>query len=254
MLKTFEKIPVFIIVRDQVSYAKQCLESFVLNDCRLDFYLVDHGSTYKKCVEWLDWMERAQYDSINVLRRGENAHPRSLWEWQTFKDVVGDRQYVVTDCDVIIDPTTPTDWIEYLQDILFAYPEYHKVGLGLRIDNLPQHYEYRAKVLQWEAQWWEKCIAGSLSTTTANLYDAAVDTTLALYRPLTEVPSFTLNPAIRTGSPYIAQHLPWYEDSLNLSEEQIYYRDYAATGISHWLDPHNYARLQDETSSEEKLG
>lgn len=253
-MKTSDRISVFIIVRDQVSYAKQCLDSMLHPSGIFDFYLVDHGSTYKECVQWLDWMERAHFDSINVLRREGNAHPRSLWEWQTFKDVVGENQYIVTDCDVIVDHTTPTDWIEYLQDILFTYPQYHKAALGLRIDNLPQHYEYRAKVLQWEAQWWEKCIAGSLSNTTANLYDAAVDTTLALYRPLTEVPSFSLTPAIRTGSPYVARHLPWYEDSLNLSEEQIYYRDYAATGISHWLDPDKYVRLSGQMSSEEKLG
>ena len=40
--------------------------------------------------------------------------------------------------------------------------------------------------------------------------------------------------ALRTGLPYVARHVPWYQDPANLTEDDIYYRDHADATISNW--------------------
>jgi hypothetical protein len=68
------------------------------------------------------------------------------------------------------------------------------------------------------------------------VYEATVDTTLALYRPLAGQPEFT-PVGMRTGHPYVADHVAWYEDLLNLEPELAHYHDRAESGVSYWTTP-----------------
>lgn len=208
-------IVALVIMRDRVTYAKQCVEA--LTHAGLDVHIVDHGTTWEPALEWLSNC------GLPVHRRGDQ-HPRSLWEWELLEPIVGDNRYIVTDCDVL--PTCPPNWLEMMGMMLDVFPNRVKVGLGLLLDDLPAHYEYREQVHQWEAAY-------------QNFF-SDVDTTLAMYRPLGDQPEFALGPSIRMGLPYVARHLPWYEDSANESEELRYYREHALLGASHWLDPERY--------------
>jgi hypothetical protein len=121
---------------------------------------------------------------------------------------------------------------------LDRYPAIRKVGLGLRTDDLPDHFQHADMVRTWEAQYQAVADGGRLSTMTTD-HDAViadVDTTLAMYR---HFETFTLGPSIRLRPPYVARHLPWYEDTLNLDIEQQYYRNHAMYG--HWRSPTTYA-------------
>ena len=68
------------------------------------------------------------------------------------------------------------------------------------------------------------------------MFDAIIDTTLALYRPLSETPAFTVQ-AVRTGPPYLADHLAWYEDLEDPLPELRHYHEHAEPGISYWTLP-----------------
>lgn len=209
----------FVIFRDRVTYAKACVRA--LEYAGLDVWVVDQGSTYPPAVEWLNEREAV---GDPVLYRG-GGHPRDLWEWESFRGVTGqDERYVVTDADCV--PDAPPDWLEHLNELLGAHPEYPKIGLGLRTDDLPDHYTRKAQVIDWEAKFW----ANPLPDGT---YAADVDTTLALYRSLSEQVQFSFR-ALRTGYPYVARHLAWYEDYDNLTPEQRYYHEHAEPGISYW--------------------
>lgn len=142
---------------------------------------------------------------------------------------------MVTDPDVVPDDDCPNDWVSYLGRLLDVRPGWVKAGLGLRVDDLPEHYEHAAQVKTWEQQWWEWEISDQV-------YNASVDTTLALYRSLDENPRFALNPSLRTGKPYVARHLTWYENSATPTEEDRYYRAHATPLVSHWADPGAYLR------------
>lgn len=200
----------FIIFRDRVTYAKQCLTR--LKDAGLDPYVVDHASTWPAAMLWLDELEQ---QGTRVLRRGSNAYPWQLWAWDPFREIMwGDENpYLVTDPDVVPADSCPADWLSRLEDVL-ARSGHAKVGLGLRLDLVPE--ERRDEVTAAESGFW-------VDEWEPGVFSANVDTTLALYRPYTEYPLFSLGPSLRLGFPYVADHLGWYETEPLNAELEYYY-------------------------------
>ena len=209
----------FIICRDRVTYAHLCLTA--MTEAGLDPVLVDQGSTWPLANDYLKAMETA---GVKVLRR-QGGHPRSLWYWEPFRQACGTGRYVVTDCDVVPSDDCPLDWPHRFSDLLDSHPEFPKVGMGLRLDRIPDTYQRKDHVLKWERKFWETPLEDGV-------YQAPVDTTLAMYRQLGEF-DISLS-AIRTGHPYVADHLAWYEDYTELDEELRWYHEHAEPGISYW--------------------
>jgi len=219
----------FVIMRDRVTYAHLCVTA--LTDAGLDPVIIDHGSTWPLALDWLAAMETA---GIPVIRRGPGHHPRSVWDDSRFRELCGQAdRYLVTDCDVIPADTCPLDWLARLGGVLDACPGFHKAGLGLRADNIPRHYPHRDRVIAWESTYWSRPIA-------PGVFAAPVDTTLALYRPLGESPRFTMD-AVRTGPPYMADHLAWFENPADGDPEIAWYHDHAEPGMSFWTTEANSA-------------
>jgi hypothetical protein len=214
-------VKAFIIMRDRASYAQLCLTA--LARAGLEPVVVDQGSTWPGALEWLDVIEQGG-DAL-VLRKG-NGHPRDLWGYEPFRELCGDDYYMVTDPDVVPSDDCPLDWPARLRDLLDRYPGYRKAGLGLRIDLIPETYQWRDKVISWEQQFWQCPIE-------PGVFARGIDTTLALYRPLAEG-GFVIDGALRTGYPYVADHLSWYEDLDHLTPEIDWYATHAEPGISHW--------------------
>lgn len=100
-----------------------------------------------------------------------------------------------------------------------------KVGFSLPTNDLPDFYANKAEVQEWEKRHQVEGIERLA-------FSAPVDTTFALYKPNTFGPAGVL-PAFRTKFPYSARHLPWYENTQLLNEEQLYYYRNARTS-SHW--------------------
>lgn len=213
----------FIIFRDRVTYAHLCLTA--LTEAGLEPVVIDHGSTWSAALVWLEHLEAA---GVPVLRRGGGHRPQSMWEWELFREACGGGRYIVTDPDVVPSQDCPGDWPARLSALLDRFPK-PKAGLGLRLDRIPLHYQRRDHVLSWERQFWQRPLADGV-------YDADIDTTLALYRPLGEVPGFSQS-AVRTGPPYVADHLAWYEDLERLASDLRYYHEHADPGISYWTVP-----------------
>lgn len=212
----------FIISRDRAVYAQLCLTALL--EAGLETVVVDHGSTWPEALAWLDTLE--QGGITTVLRKG-GGHPRDLWGWAPFRELCGETErYIVTDPDVVPSPDCPLDWPARLGDLLDRYPGYRKAGLGLRTDLIPETYQWRNKVLSWEPRFWEFPVEDGV-------YAGGIDTTLALYRPLAEC-GFVIDGCLRTGHPYVADHLSWYEDLEHLSPEIEWYATHAEPGISHW--------------------
>lgn len=210
----------FVIFRDRVTYGRPCVAA--LQAAGLDVIIADHGTTWPEAV---DWLHDLQGQGVTVVRSG-GGHPRDLWNRDLFRALCGNDRYVVTDPDVIPSDDCPTDWLQHLEAILDEHPGCRKAGLGLRLDRIPDHYPRRSQVLEWEQQFWAHPVAD-------DLYDAQIDTTLALHAPLAagEGHSFT---ALRTGAPYLADHLAWYEDHDNLPGDLKHYHEHAEAGITFW--------------------
>lgn len=220
------KTPCIVITRDRASLARPCLASLERFVDEIDIHVVDHGSTYPAMLDLLDGCPHP------VHRAGDNS-PRALWDSPELERIVGrDRTYLVTDPDLVFDAGCPSDWLNALK---IEYVEQSrgteiKVGMGLRIDDIPLNTAMGREVLAWESGFWQT------RTRSERSFHAPVDTTMALYPPLVKQPSFQLAPAVRLDAPYLMRHLPWYGYEEEQPEETAYYREHAIVGSSHWIN------------------
>lgn len=207
----------FIICRDRVTHLKQ-LVSWLERAGQEDITLIDNDSSYPPLLEY--------YESTphKVVRVGGNAGHMVLWKKP---GLVGDpyKPFLLSDPDVVPTEDCPLDAINYLEEVLKKYPHLTKAGLGLKLDDLPDHYHRKREVLKWEDQFWAD------KKPDAPLYYGEIDTTFAIYPKLGQ---YSTRNAIRTGYPYLARHMPWYADSANPTEEELYYRSRFDSKINNW--------------------
>lgn len=207
-------IPVVIMCRDLVT-PLQDLMAWLDAEGMSNVILVDNQSTYPPLLEYLATAP------ATVLYLGENRGHHSAWDPRV-RTLVGSGPYIVTDPDVV-----PLDEahgaITRFVDLLNRYPAVRKVGFGLLIDDLPEQFAYRDDVIAWERGMWERELE-------PGVFGATIDTTFALYRG--DVLRPTISPAMRTGFPYVARHVPWYYDTSQPTEEWTYYVDHARREIS----------------------
>ncbi len=208
--------PCIVITRDRVSCTQLCVESLEQNP-DIEIHLVDHNSTYPLMLDYL-------LESRHPVYFCEDKTAQSLWDWPHLQEIVGDQPYLVTDPDITLSPSCPDDWLCRLSDELWN-GGWAKVGLGITLDDLPDT-DLAAKVKDWETPFWMTPSRSGMA------YKAPVDTTLALYRPLTERPQFALVPAARLAPPYLIRHLPWYREFDQVEME--HYRSRLLPGSTHW--------------------
>jgi hypothetical protein len=212
-----EQFPVIITVRDRLQPLRQLVE-WLQAAGQKELYLLDNASTYPPLLEWLDQSQHT------VVRSKQNLGHRAPWLVGLAPRLGHERCFVVSDPDVVPIEDCPLDAVHYFRSLFDELPAADKVGFGLRIDDLPDHYAHKAQVIAWEQQFWQEEIL-------PNVYRAAIDTTFALYRPGRG--HWYLN-GLRTSHPYLARHTSWYVDSANLSDEERYYREHADPLTSNW--------------------
>lgn len=213
-----EQYPVFIPVRDRVTPLRRLVD-WLERAGQEQIWLIDNASTYEPL---LDELARSPH---HVVRLEHNLGHRSPWLSGTVQRHAHRRWFVVSDPDVVPDEGCPLDALDHLRAAIERHHGYHKAGLGLRIDDLPAHYPLAEQVRSWEARFWEHELE-------PGVYHANVDTTFAMYAPLDV--RHRDDHSLRTGSPYVARHLPWYADPSALSDEDRYYRQHADPTMSNW--------------------
>ncbi len=218
----FHSIPIFILSFNQVTYLKK-LVGWLSTAGYRNVCIVDSHSTYQPLLQYYNELEAQT--SVKLVRRAENTGRLALWEEGLLERYRVTGPFVYTDSDVVPDESCPTDVVGYLAALLREDSRVCKAGLGLRIDNLPKSYKFHREVFDWERQFWRSPVA-------RGLFLGGIDTTFALYRPGSQ---FAMQPALRTGWPYLARHEPWYADTAHPTEEQ---KSYAAaiepTVRGHW--------------------
>jgi hypothetical protein len=226
-------IPVFVIVRDRLEHLKATVEQLE-KAVGIDIVLVDNQSTYEPTVEWL------KGSSHKVVFLNANVGHHSPWQAGL---VPSNSFYGVTDPDIRLVKECPADWPAFLVDVLETFPDRVKAGVSLKLSNIPDKYFLKSVVVQHESQFYNRVLG---SCKNVPIYDAGVDTTLAIYRKkdLTPDDLKDLNrfvwPSVRAGWPYTAEHLAWYVDSNNLSEEEIFYRSNADKVVASWAYSKEY--------------
>ncbi|WP_414617741.1 hypothetical protein [Dyadobacter sp. 32] len=213
-----KNIPIIINNRNRLTFLKALIGFLEAADYK-NIIIIDNDSSYEPLLQF--------YSSCpyRIIRLDQNMGYNAL-EKIALYDEVKSSYYVYTDSDVVPDTGCPLDFLEYFYTILQKHPLVQKVGFSLRIDNLPDHYRDKDKVIKWESQFY-------LTEISKDIYSASIDTTFALHRPLSYISKKGIFSMIRTAAPYTAWHMPWYNDSNNLSDEEKYYINSVEIG-THW--------------------
>lgn len=211
------QFPVIVNVRDRLSPLRD-LVTWLERVGQNEIVLCDNDSTYEPLLDYLAATPH------RVVRLGTNLGHRAPWLSGLVTELGLDRPFVVTDPDVVPSAECPDDALEVFHDVLSRYPDVDKVGFSLRLDDLPRHYAHRDAVIRWEDQFWR-------DRHPSGFWRAAIDTTLAVYRAGEHHQN---DRALRSPSPYLARHMPWYQDSANPDDEQRYYAEHADSLIINW--------------------
>ena len=207
-IKSAKAIPIIINNFNRIFSLKKLIEGLERTGYT-NIYIIDNNSTYQPLLEYY---KKCRY-KIFLLK--ENVGYKALWKTDISKLFCND-YYIYTDSDLALVDACPDDFIDYLFLKLKQYKFAPKIGLSLRLDNIPAFYNNKKQVIEWETKYY----------TNANpegLFRAPIDTTFALYRPRVGLSRSRFVESYRTPFPYQAEHLPWYNDSEHLNKEDKYY-------------------------------
>jgi len=213
-------LPVFVIAYNRLAYLKRLLSWFEAAGLE-NINIIDNASTYPPLLDYL----RASRHVVHRMPR--NFGHLVLWASGWFDTITSKQSFLLSDCDILPVDDCPSDVIDYLFEVLERYPHFTKVGLSLKIDDLPDCYPLKSRVLEWERPFWKH-------TLEPGLYEAPIDTTFAVYRPGIPPSDPRWWRSIRTAPPYAARHLTWYVDTSMPSEEDIFYQKNVTEMSSHW--------------------
>jgi len=221
------KIPVIIINFNQYFYLEK-LVNFLLERNIQNIVIIDNNSTYEPLLQYYQQLP----PSIIVERMNENYGHMVFFEKEELLHKYGKGFFVVTDADIIPNDKLPQNFMKVLLDILRnEVANVNKVGFALKIDDIPDHYFFKKKVIKWEEQFWNNKFNHRYES-----YYAKIDTTFALYKP--GYPKLFNHihflEGIRVAGNFTAKHGGWYLNEEKLTDEQIFYRK-TATDSSSWL-------------------
>lgn len=227
--------PIFINSRDRVDPLKIQLDWLNKTGFK-KIAIIDNDSTYSELIDLFDTT------NSQVIALGRNGMHRAPWESFGVRFMSEGKPYIVTDPDILPAESTAKSTITKLYTTLKEYPAYNKAGVALKIDDIPEHYQMKSSVIDWESRFWNDSIKLE-----DDIYAADVDTTFALYKPNTW---WFLSPSVRVAGKYAMQHEPWYQDLENPTNDMMYYRARASNEVSTWtkgkLPKHHLRALKKE--------
>ena len=211
----WQNYPVIINNFNRLEFLKQQI-NWLEKAGMKNIYIIDNKSNFPPLLKFY---KKTKY---TVFKLNQNVGHLALWKTHIYK-WFKNTYYIYTDPDIIPVEECPLNAVEYFKSILDKYPEIGKVGFALKIDDLPDYFPLKQKVIEWESKFWEETIE-------KDIYKALIDTTFALYRPNIKG-DHTLT-ALRTGGNYTARHLPWYINYKYLSLEEKYHSQHASNASS----------------------
>jgi hypothetical protein len=197
--------PVIINNRNRLTTLKQLLSWLKGLDVRV--IILDNKSTYPPLLEFY----KSYHDATIVYLK--NLGHTALYSWGEYIHFQ-ERYFIYTDSDVVPKPDCPRDVIEYLISAKKKYYSFNKIGLGIEIHDIPDHYAFKVDVVNHESQFWKQ--------KKDNFFVADTDTTFAIYDNQ-NTNEHCISNCLRTNYPYIIRHMPWYTNSNSLDEEEKYY-------------------------------
>ena len=222
----FSEIKVVINNRNRLTTTKGLVDKLLLTCPDEQIIIIDNGSTYEPLLQWYDTIK----NFIDIRFHGNEGH---LALWATKLDKELGEYFVYTDSDIILPDSFPTNWKEIMFNLLQKYPEYKKVALGIRVDDIPLHYRYINQVLRNESYWW-------LHQIDYNVYQADTDTTFFMIKNFGD----NCYKSLRICTPeMMCKHHGWYLDLDDLDDEEKYYLEHLENKTTQYSKQHKNPEL-----------
>jgi len=212
-----KNIPIVILNKDRLPPLIDLVNSLQKRNYN-NIIIIDNESTYEPLLEWytqtnvevfMNNVPETLFDNSTLYRLVEMKHPR-------FADITKGH-YIYTDSDVVPIDENPENFIQDMIDVCDEF-QVRKVGLGIKIDDLPQNNSWQTKTaIEIESKFLQKKIAHEKF----ELYYAPVDTSFAVYAPYS--PALWSDDCIRMGGNHMARHYPFYYDINNLPMDELHY-------------------------------
>lgn len=226
--------PIFIITCDRLQILDKAIQSYHTIGSDIEIVIHDNGTTFP---ETLDYLQEIEKYGVTVYWKGKKNCASDLNDLQEtindFRKKKSFENYVVTDCDIELHNIKP-DILEFYSSVLNQYKNASVVGPMLEINDIPNHYPLKHRVVRSHSQkFWDKPQFGiEYKGKKIRAINACIDTTFGMYRA--GFPFARLQLGIRTLAPYSALHLDWYIDPNNVSPDQQYYAHHCSPRISTW--------------------
>lgn len=201
-----ENIKVVINNRNRFTTTKGLVDRLLLTNPMENIIIIDNGSTYEPLLNWYDSIK-----SVVDIRYHSNEGHLAVWATELYKEL--GEYFVYTDSDIILPDNLPTNWKEVMLNLLYKYPDYKKIGLGIRIDDIPDHYRFRNQVLRNEGRWWIYPIE-------EDVYIADTDTTFFMIKNFGDNCYLSLRVCTQD---MMCRHHGWYLNLNDLDDEEIFY-------------------------------
>lgn len=226
-LRNKTRIPIIIISYNQLEYLQKLVD-FFLKRGFTNIVIIDNCSTYQPLLEYLDKIK----NQVHVERQTTNKGYRVFFESPELIRKYAKGYYILTDPDIIPNPDLPNDFLnDLISKLEQNFNKVCKVGFALDLKNIPDTYPQKDKVIKWESKYWVAQIE-------KDIFLADIDTTFALYKP--QYPLHFRNvdfyKALRFGGSYTCEHMGWFVDPQNYSDEQRYYHHNAGNSSSWKMD------------------
>lgn len=214
-------IPLIIPTFNQFTYTKNLINWWRFYYPENPIFIVDNNSTYPPMIKFLDDCDSGPMWIGDVYRNKENnfipnlksavEHILKTWNYE---------YYVISDPDITPHPNTPGDFLEHFK--MFIDHGYHRAGFNLITNDLPEHLNNRANIINNESQFRNNpfvYIKGFPA------YKAPIDTTFCMYTTKNSGWNSPMDGndwgnCVRVFESF---HLPWYQDPDNVNEEMDFY-------------------------------
>lgn len=209
-------VPIIINNRNRFTFLKKLVD-WLMQAGYKNIIILDNDSSYPPLLKYYE------STTAKVIYLNKNVGYMALWQIDFFKTIKA-QYYVYTDSDLMPTMDCPNDIVFRLYKVLRKH-KIEKCGPALRIDNLPDHYIHKQRVLNVENEYWKNRVE-------EGIFDAPIDTTFALYKPFAKGNAEQCS-AYRIAGNLIFEHLPWYENSTLPNDEEKFYKENASSS-SFW--------------------
>lgn len=192
-------------------------------------YVVDNASTYEPLLSFYDKCKNV-FNNVEIIRCEINNCGENLKAFLQ-EYIHGKYQYyVISNPDIQPHPEVPENFLKIYVEVLNNY-SYHRVGLGLIYDDLPDFIDNKADVIKNEkSHWLNKQIVATKQGKYKG-YKTGIDLTFCLYKTqnggwLTNKEGNNFANALRL---FKAFHFGWYVGPQTAIDENINYFKTAKT-------------------------